>query len=445
MKKIIETHILKRFRKWSQDSVFMRLLRNSTMLLSGNMISYGFGLVSLLIVARCLGPHYFGIFVTIQGYIVILDRLFNFQSWQPLIKYGAHAFENRAYDDLKGLFKFGFLLDSASAVIGTLAGVGGAHLLIRWYGLDAHLLLPLQLYCLVILFNLSGVPIAVLRLLNRFDLYILPPVISQVLRFGACLLAYWNQSGLTVFLFIWLICDILNYLILFAITFVELRRNKLTGIFQAPISNIFQKYPNILQFSFSANINASIRMLTKELDILIIGKVLGTSAAGIFKIAKQLASIPTKIMEPLSDAIYPELSRLSAQKAFKDFLRLILRSGFSAGIAALLMFSMFIVFGRTILMVGMGEQYLAAYQPMTLYLVAIVIAIFTFPLTPAILAMEEYKYLFISLTLATAAYFLTLPVFLLEFSLNGAAYAYITFYVFWSSVMVCRLLRLPLR
>ncbi|HLZ79629.1 MAG TPA: hypothetical protein VKQ09_09835 [Sphingomonas sp.] len=44
-----------------------------------------------------------------------IERLVSFQSWQPIIRFGAHLEDDEGAGELKPLLKFGFLLDIVGA------------------------------------------------------------------------------------------------------------------------------------------------------------------------------------------------------------------------------------------------------------------------------------------------------------------------------------------
>ena len=108
---------------WFRDSVFRRLWQNAAVLLSGNLVSVLFDFVSLVVTARALGPTWFGVFVLIQTYVLVVDNLVNFQSWQAVIKYGADTLDEGDPDHFKSLIKFGTILDIASAIIATVIAI----------------------------------------------------------------------------------------------------------------------------------------------------------------------------------------------------------------------------------------------------------------------------------------------------------------------------------
>jgi O-antigen/teichoic acid export membrane protein len=429
--------MINRFQHWLKNEVFQRLLKNAGILLTGNAISSALLFINFAVTARALGPELFGILVTIQTYVLIIDRLITFQSWQAIIKYGSEAIKENQWKDFQALIKFGILLDLSTAALGTVLALLGVRYLSRWQGWDPAIAKLAYTYSFLILFNLSGIGIAVLRIFDRFKLCTIPQIVTQAIRLGAVTIAFIMHASLPIFLYLWLATDVLAYALLFITGWQELQRRQLTaGLAAQPVLPIIKKYRGIRGFVISTNFIASIRLCSRELDILIIGSVLGNAAAGMFKVAKQFANIIVKISDPLYEAIYPEFAKLSAQQNMKEFRRILIRSAFMAGMGAMVFWAGFALLGRWLLQITVGPEYLPIYFPAVLYTIAIVIAVATFPLSPAVLALGKYTFLLNSLIVATLGYFLSLFFLLPKLDLIGASLAYIIYYIIWSLFMI---------
>src|SRR3989338_3780280 len=193
---------------WFSGELIQRLLKNAGILLAGNSIAYFLGFVSYLLTARSLGPQQFGVLITIQAYVLVIDRLVNFQSWQAIIKFGAEDLESGNINSLKSLIKFGFLLDFSTAILGTAIALAGYMFLTHVQHWDVQIAPIGRAYCFLILANLSGTPTAILRLFNKFKVYIIPQVVTQSLRFICIIAAYCSHSPFVTYFYIWLFWDI---------------------------------------------------------------------------------------------------------------------------------------------------------------------------------------------------------------------------------------------
>jgi O-antigen/teichoic acid export membrane protein len=419
------------------DAVLGRLFKNAGILLSGTSVQSVLALAASALMARALGVESFGIFVTINTYIIVVDKLVNFQSWQALIKYGSDAI---ASDDsqilLKRLFKFGVLLDAGSALLGTLVAFAGVMLIAGWQNWDEQAMGYAMLSSVVVLFNLSGTPTAILRLYDRFDAIALTGIataFARVVMYGAGLIA---GAGLATFVYLWIISMFIQYGVLLYFGWRELLRHNLwQGMLASPLRGIRQTFPGIVSFVLTTNIHGSIRMTSRELDVLIINSTLGAAAAGLFLIVKQLTGVLLKLVDPIYQAIYPELARLWTAGDLKQYKRLMILVSAITGTGGLIIWAGFILFGEIIIGLTFGPEYADAYQPLIWYALAVVIAIATVSFHLSLLAMGRPNTTFVVMTTCTVMYFILLYPFINLWGLVGVSIAYLTFYVIWVSVM----------
>lgn len=422
--------------RWLKEDSLRQLFKNAGALLSGNMVAWILGLVTFAITARILGQTQFGILVLITTYVTIVDRLLNFQSWQALIKYGADALVRESDDDFKSIVKFCTLLDAATAILGTIVATAAAFWVGQWLAWERETVLMAALYSFVILFNINGTPTGILRLFNRFQLFAVQNIISAAIKFVGIIILLFIGADLWSVLLLWMATTIIGQLLLLGLGWRELRIQGFNGIHKASIGDISNQHPGVWGFILTTNLNSSIRMTSRELDTMIVGGMVGVEGASLFKIAKQIAAIPAMLSDPLYQAIYPDLSKLWVKGDIKKFKQLIVRSGLIAGGVATIIWLGVILFGSLFIQLTFGAEYVAAQPILVWYMLAMVIAIYGFPLHPAMLSMGRPKTTFWIHLLSTIAYFPLLFVFIKWMDLVGAGIAYICYYLLWSFIMM---------
>jgi O-antigen/teichoic acid export membrane protein len=229
---------------------------------------------------------------------------------------------------------------------------------------------------------------------------------------------------------------IIGQLLLLGLGWRELHIQGLEGAYKAPIRDISAQHPGVWGFILTTNLNSSIRMTSRELDTMIVGSIVGAEGAGLFKIAKQIAAIPAMLSDPLYQAIYPDLSKLWARGDIRAFKQLIVRSGLVAGGGATIIWAGVILFGSFCIQLVFGAEYIGAQPVLVWYMLAMVIAIYGFPLQPAMLSMGRPKTTFWVHLLSTIAYFPLLFIFIEWVGLIGAGVAYVCYYLLWTFIMV---------
>ncbi|QYZ79866.1 hypothetical protein E2N92_10745 [Methanofollis formosanus] len=433
---IIQHFPLKTLYQWFKEDSFKLLFKNAGTLLSGNMIAWVMGFFTYAITARILESTQFGMLVLITTYVTIVDQLLNFQSWQALIKYGAEALERENRNEFKSIVKFCTLLDISTAIFGTFVAAVFVSWIGQWLSWESKTVSMAALYSFVILFNISGTPTGLLRLFNRFGLFAVQNILSSSIKFIGIVILFFTGADLWFVLILWMTTTILGQLLLFVLGWRELHKQGFSGIHKVTIRNISTQHPGIWGFILTTNLNSSIRLTSREFDTMIVGGVIGVESAGLYKIAKQIAAIPAMISDPLYQAIYPDLSRLWTRGDVKRFSQLMVRSGFVAGGGAAIIWVIFILFGSFFIQLVFGAEYIAAQPVLIWYMFAMVIAIYGFPLSPAMLSMGRPKTTFWVHLSSTIVYFPLLFLFLESMGLIGAGVAYVCYYLLWTSLMI---------
>lgn len=411
-------------------------VRNACHLLVGNSAASILGFATLAVTARALQPHEFGILVLVQTYVMVVDQLVNFQSWRAVIKFGADSLHGKRYNDFRQLVKFGTCIDTATAIVATALALAGSVVAASFLKWDADILQMAQVYSVVILFNVAGTPTGVLRLFDRFDWLSAQKVIGESFRLVGAVVALTTGAGLWGFVLVWMCTTILGYVLLLTMGWTELRRHGYGDFLQARLSGIAEKHPGLWGFVWTTNLTAGIRLASRELDVLVVGGVLGSASAGLYKVAKQIASVLARLSDPFYQAIYPELAKLWASQRQQDFVRLAVRSGLFAGGIALLCWVGFIALGEPLLTFAFSEEFAAAYRVTIPYMLATVIAVAGFPLQPVMLSMGRPHLSFWVHVGSTAVYYPILLWCLHKFGLMGAGMAYVGCYLLFTAAMV---------
>lgn len=426
---------LRRPARWFDDSVFRKLWQNAAILLSGNLLSILFDFVSLVVTARALGPAAFGVFVLIQTYVLVVDNLFNFQSWQAVIKYGADTQGVGREGQFRSLIKFGTMLDVASAVFATCVALACIVVFGDWQNLDPEDIRMAMFFCIIILFNLQGTPTAVLRLFDRFGLLASQRAIVSFIKMAALSVAFLLGASIWTFLALWIASYLANYLVLLWLGWRELYRQGCRNVFAASAREIYQKHPGVIRFVVSTNLSSAIRLVPAEFDVLLVGLFLGPSQAGIYKVARQFGMVPVRFASPLQDSIYPNMAKLWSGGETKKFISFIMRLGAMAGVVGVASVVFFLLFGPLVIRLTVGPEFSAAYVPLVVYMVGVCIYMFGVAFRPAILSMGHADRILVVYAVSTTIYIATLLYLLPAIGVVGASVSQVVFHSCWFVMM----------
>jgi O-antigen/teichoic acid export membrane protein len=315
----------RRRRFWAQRGALRKRLLNIGHLLTGNLFGSITGMLAFVLTARALGPTDYGILALTYSYVRAVERLIGFQSWQPLIKYGAELQGPEHKDDYRALLKFGLLVDVSAALSAFAVAVGLALFIGPLLGIGPEALQQVLIYSTVLLFQINGLPTAVIRLAGRFRLVAYGTLVGGLVRLALCVLGLWIGADLIYFVVVWTVTQIMGSLSLLLIAFVELRRQDITRLLTAPIRGVTKRCKGLIFFTIGSNIELTLRSSANELDTLIVGMFADPAAAGLYHIAKRIGRLILQLGVQVQAVLYPDVARLWAQRALEEFRTTVLQ------------------------------------------------------------------------------------------------------------------------
>lgn len=407
---------------------------NAGWLVSGNFLAALIGLVNMALTARVLGVGVFGIFVLITSYVAIVNRLLNFQTWQALIKYGAHAIAENKTSRFKQLIKFCTMLDLGSALGGAALGVMAAPFIAGLLHFSPDQKSLLVLYPLVIVSALTGVPTGVLRLFNRYHTLAFQGTFSACLALFGLLAVWFFKGGLEAVLLTYAAAQISGNMFLLINGWRALGREGFHHIPACPLKDLRLHNSGILEFIFFTNIESSVKIL-RDLDVFIIKFMLSTEAVGIYRVARRLGDTMAIAIDPFFQAIYPELARFVAEKNMEGFKTLMLRSSALVGGFSFVVFLGFLVMGQWFINIVFGPAFSQAYPVAAICILAMVIWALAQPLSPALYTLGHLRHVYYVHLVTAISYLVLLYTMIVQWDILGAALALLTFYMLWALSM----------
>ena len=405
----------------------LKPLKNASIVGFGKGMQGLVSLISLALAARHLGVETFGFFVLIHGMVFGFSQILRFQSWQAVLKYGAHA---QADDDparLTTILRFTFTLDFLSAVIGTIIMVCLAGPLAKSFSLpDDHIWMA-QLYSVSLAFMLlTPTQLGVLRLFDRFDLVAIQTLIGPLFRFLGTLILFFvfPQSGLFAYLCVWFCGGFFARQFMFIFAQYVLRQHNFKQSCFRLVHPFKPPQPGMWSFIFGHNVFRSFYISHEYIGLMVVGWLLGPAAAGLFRIAQKIAAIMIKPTEKLLvPALYPELAKFEAtgdkvhrNQMIKSNLKIV-------GVLSFLLFAILCFGGKEFIILLSGSEYERAYSPMIWLCIAGLVTILSYPLEPLLSAAGRIRQLVISYGAGFVVYVVSLIILTLQLHITGAAIA----------------------
>ncbi|PDT46728.1 lipopolysaccharide biosynthesis protein [Sinorhizobium fredii] len=402
-------------------------------LLTGNVLTSLLGLVGFALTARALGPTEYGILALCFTYTSAVERLVNFQSWQPLIKFGA---QSKSTETLNSLLKFGLLLDVSAAATGCVIAVALVWAFGPRLGISSEMSGLVTLYCAILPFQISGMPTAVLRLFGKFRSIAYGQVASSIFRIVLCAIGFAIGGTLDAFVLIWMASQIVGSLTIFFLSLAELRkRGMLTSMLTAPVRGVTSHFPGLWKFAISTNLSLTLRSSANQLDTLLVGYLADPTAAGLYHIAKRIGRMALQIGDHVQAVLYPDLARAWASRAIEEFHRAVAQMR-----ALLLGFGVLLVGGvyltiDPVLRLAVGSKFEAAGPLVVVQSIAVTMTLYGTVTRSALLAMGREDRVLTGVLVATIAFHATALTLIPRVGPMGANFAHIVMAAIWLSMM----------
>jgi O-antigen/teichoic acid export membrane protein len=326
-----------------------------------------------------LGPAGFGLIGIVMSYASTINGLLSFRMAELVVRYGGEYLERGDRAKAGALVKASALAElgvscCAFLVVALTAGLGerfaaktpGAAWMFVVYGIG--------LLCNFSSETATGVLQITNRIKTRGSLNLMQAVFSAVIIVGAYVRHATGDLApgvaLVSVLAAYLIGKALFGIGLFIAGWAALNRALGAGWQRAQLS-VLPAPRNLFSFALSSNLSATAILVFRESEVLWIGLLLNSEAAGLYKVAYTIVNLLSVPADPLILSVYPEANRLVVQQAWgrlKGFLAKVTALSFLYNVILALGL---VLMGRWILSIY-GEQYTTAYPAMMILLAGLV-------------------------------------------------------------------------
>jgi len=370
------------------NSVSGRVLKNFGVVLRGRGIAAVFTLVATALMANALPATEFGLVILLHTYVLAVRGILNFRTYEAIVRFGVPLHEDGNEAGLKRLFRTTSLIDFASAIAATLAGVFAASLAGGFLHWDSQMISLAGFYSLVMVTTVINTPNGILRLYDRFDALSVFYTVGPAIRIIGVVIAWVMDAGMYVFIAIWATAFVAENCWLFIRGHLELKKHLVGPIWIGgswreirETSKEFRHFISVVYWQ------TNIDLLPKHLSVLLAGGLLGPAAAGMFRLARDFSSILSKPAMMLREVLFPDLARILHSEA-EGFQELGYRAVKFAGAAGLLLVLLSIPLAGPILGI-IGSEYTDASTLLTLMLLAATFELASSPLRAASYAMGK--------------------------------------------------------
>ena len=405
------------------EALFRRLIRNISILATGEGMNGVLSLAYTVFAVRALGVEGFGYLVLIHIYALLSVEFFKLPTWQAIMRLGTDALVKDRLPELQRLIVLTTILDVAGGVIATLIAVFCIAFIGPVIGLPEDLLPAAGLYCLSVFFITPSAPLGLLRMWRRVDLLALRSVLGSLARFIGSLIFFFAGGDIFDFLMVWFAASLVSSLVLIIGGWREAISQGVIDRKTISLRCSSAEFPGIWKLLWANHGNAVVAMGTFRIGTLLVGGLLGATEAGLYRIAANIAELGAQAGKLFNPAFYPELTRLIADNNLSRLRHLLGRSMLLATGAAIIFLLVIWLIGTPLLLLIGGEETTPAYHTLVLLTAAYLMLMSTFPLEPTLISVGKPLAALWSRLLMAATYLPLLPLCIGWMGLEGAAIA----------------------
>ncbi len=355
--------------------------------------------MTLILLNRSLGADLLAALIVIVTYTLVLRNLVGVQSWQALTKRGIELHANGQDARLGSLLKTFFMLDVGSHGIAAVVGMMLAAPVAGWLGWTEPIAGWLGVYCVTLLYGWQSVPLSVFRIFGAQRALGVSYGLAPLLQFIVVLSLWPLDVDLGWYLVAWMIIAGVETAVLFVLGQRVLRGHEGSGWIWAKARLRGQG----LRLAFWTNAASSLDVIVKQLDTLIVSVVVSMQAVVAYRMLKQVASLVSRVADPLYQTAFPKLIALAAADRVGAY-----RMALSYGVNFLWIGAVaFALLGGTAwiwLDLALGSEYAQYAGAVSLYLFGLTVSLVFLPVHPLTIGFGRAREATIFLLVSHAAY-----------------------------------------
>jgi O-antigen/teichoic acid export membrane protein len=419
-----------------KKNIKQNLFLNASWLFGGNTVSAVFAAIEPMVLARILGVSDFGLLALIVAYVDFLNKFFDVRVWETATKYIGTFWAKRDYERTRSMVKLSYMVDISTGILAFAIAVLTANIANKYFIHSS------QAYTLILIYSISllidtadNTSDAILRVFNKFKQMAFISSVQTFFRVALVCLVLFIGLGIKGVLFIYVAVSFFGFAIRFWVVSQTLNEFKLDAWWRAKVGLIRDQWKEIAWFLSNTSFTATIRMGNENfLGILALGHFSGKDAAAYYKIARSAIRLMTRFSDPLHQAIYPELVRISKSEGLTDFTNLIRYSLKTLFKFIVPLTVIMLLLPEQLINIFFGKDYVAASNTFRVITIAAFIAQSTFWINAALLAIGKPGLRTVLDVITTATYVVLLIILVPRFSYLGAGFAFLGFAIVKSSV-----------
>ena len=300
------------------------------------------------------------------------------------------------------LIKLAFAIDCVTCTLGAVIAAALAFVIPSTFGWSHHESVLCALYAITILTHIAGAPDGIFRLCDAYRPQALTTGAGGILQTIAVAAAVALDGSFDTCVLVLIVSEVIGNILVVVTALFIARRAGYGGWTKASLIGWRREFPGILRFLLSTSGQLSVKKTQSELDMFVVGSMLGKAASGLLRVIKQLGTIPARIFLPFEQVLFTELARFAAAGDQRGFRRLLRRTVGITGVGSLAVWAVAAVGAEPLIRLVAGSAFLGAVPAFRWYFLAMVLGVANTPVLRAMIALGRPGTLFL-FDLATLA------------------------------------------
>ncbi len=308
-----------------RNANFQELFSNSTWMTGARLIRAASMVVQSIVIARSLGLDRYAAFAVIVAFVAPIQELCNPNLGATIIRYGTRHLELKDRKDLLALVQLSYLV--AFTVVLIVVGVVGCVLFSLSY--DLFFEVPGLETCLLVYAAASSLSIvdgnsyALLRLFRRFRVNAIAESFLAIMGLAVVSIICCQDSATLPMVVLTVSATIaVNSILVNIITLWELR-GSLAGIGSIHWGRIRTQLRTTFRFTFGNSLAQTFERATRRCDVLLLASISPGPAVAIYDVARKIASLILLVRDPISLAVFPQVSQMIERKQTRSLRHLL--------------------------------------------------------------------------------------------------------------------------
>ncbi|TFH34874.1 MAG: hypothetical protein E4G99_08565 [Anaerolineales bacterium] len=387
-------HSAQRFlQRFLGHPLLQRVMRNTGYLFSAQTISAALSMGQGILAARLLGVEGAGLVGIITQFASNINQLTSFRMGELVVSYVGEFTAKGKHQEASAVFKSAALTEIIGSVLAYGLIVLLAPLGARIFAHRPEMVGIITLYGLSVLGNLTvESATGLLQFFDRFRTLAIITVGQSLLTMLLIARAYQTSGTIEDVVLAYLAGKVVLGASVSILAWIEARRQWGAGWWRVPVLSLRARWRDLMRFGISTNLSGTIKLATRDSEMLWLGAFSTPLQVGYYKIAKAIVNILMMPITPLISTSYRELAREVANRQWAN-VRYLLRSGtILAAVWTVPAAAGLVIFGRWVVSLY-GIVFLPiSYESMLILLVGVIAAniLFWNQLILLPLGMPEY-------------------------------------------------------